>query len=57
MSGYRLYHFDRFHIERADNIFASDDQEAVKKASKLIDGQMAELWQEARKVETFNPEA
>ena len=31
----------------------TDDDEAKRKAEQIVDGHSVELWQEARKVETF----
>ena len=55
MPEYRLYHFKRGHIERAENVTAADDLDAVGKAEQLVDVQLAELWRGARKIKTFNP--
>ena len=55
MPEYRLYHFKRDHIRRVDNVSASDDGEAIGKAEKLVDGEVAELWRGGRKVMTFTP--
>ena len=55
MPDYRLYHFKGSHIGRVDNVSAPNDQEAIRKAEQLVDGQVAELWRGGRKVETFNP--
>jgi hypothetical protein len=55
MPEYRLFHFKGDHIERADNLSAHDDLDAVGKAAQLVDGKVAELWRSGRKIKTFNP--
>lgn len=57
MPEYRLYHFKRGHIERADNLRANDDLEAGQRAGEMVDHQTAELWRGARKLRVFNPPA
>jgi hypothetical protein len=57
MPDYRLYHFRRERIERADSMTATDDLEAVRLSSSLVDGQTAELWRGARRIKTFNQPA
>jgi hypothetical protein len=37
-------------------IICDDDQEAKRRAKRLVDGHAVELWQQARKVEQFEPE-
>jgi hypothetical protein len=54
MPDYRLYHFRRERIERADSMTAVDDLEAVRKSSNLVNNQTAELWRGARRIKTFN---
>jgi len=54
MPEYRLYYFKRKHIERAENVTATDDLDAIGKAEQMIDGQLTELWRGARKLKTFN---
>jgi hypothetical protein len=54
MPEYRLYHFKRGHIHRADSLTATDDLDAVKRAAGLLDGgDAAELWRGARKLKKF----
>ncbi len=54
MPEYRLYHYKRGHIHRADALVAADDPDAVTKARALLDGgDAAELWRGARKVKRF----
>jgi hypothetical protein len=55
MPSYRLYHFKRGHIERAENLAAEDDLQAVAQARQLVDGRMVEVWQGPRRIHTFNP--
>lgn len=56
MPEYRLYHFKRRHIERAEAVVASDDVAAISTARPLVDGRMVEVWRGARRIHTFNPE-
>ena len=54
MPEYRLYHFKRDHIQRAETMTAVDDLAAVADAETRIDGQTAELWRGGRRLKTFN---
>ncbi|HYD36816.1 MAG TPA: hypothetical protein VEA60_04335 [Allosphingosinicella sp.] len=54
MPDYRLYHFKRERIERAESMTAADDLEAVRISSDLVEGGPAELWRGARRIKTFN---
>jgi hypothetical protein len=57
MSGYYAYSIgDDGHVTNRVAFFASDDQEAKERAKQLVDGHPVELWQEARKIATFDPE-
>ncbi len=55
MPHYRLYFFDgpAGHICKLGEIEVETDDDAMVEASKLVDGQMAELWCERRKVRRF----
>jgi hypothetical protein len=55
MPDYRLYHFNRGHIERAETLSANDDLKAVAGAEPLVEGRTVELWRGARRIKTFNP--
>jgi hypothetical protein len=55
MPAYRLYHFKRGHIERAEDLAAEDDLEAVARARQLVDGKTVEIWRGARRIHTFDP--
>lgn len=57
MPEYRLYHFKRERIQRAENITAADDLDAIARAETLIDGQLAELWRGGRRLKVFNAPA
>ena len=37
-------------------IVGDDDEEAKRFAKQMVDGHAIELWQEARKIATFEPE-
>jgi hypothetical protein len=52
MPYYRLYHLNRLsgHIDRVDEIDASDDVKAVAIAKERERDTAVELWQERRKV-------
>jgi hypothetical protein len=57
MPGYYAYliGFDgRF--EKRVAIVSDDDEEAKRLAKQMVDGHAIELWQEARKIATFEPE-
>ena len=57
MSGYYAYFTgDDGHITRRVTILAANDEEAQEQAKQLVDGHSVELWQEGRKIATFNPE-
>ena len=45
------------HIQNRVVIVCDDDEEAKRCAKRLVDGHAVELWQEARKVATFEPTA
>jgi hypothetical protein len=50
MPAYRIYFIDRAnHISRPSEIVeCADDQEAIKKAEQLVEGQDLELWERDR---------
>jgi hypothetical protein len=57
MSGYYAYFIgDDGHITNRVGFFAVPDEEAKERAKRLVDGHAVELWQEGRKVATFDPE-
>jgi hypothetical protein len=41
------------HIQRYEPIVCADDEAAIAKAERLVDGHDVELWQGARKVTTL----
>ena len=44
------------HITTRIEIICENDEEAKRCARQLVDGHAIELWQEARMIETFDPE-
>jgi len=56
---YRVFLIDRNgHISRpAEHIDCSDDQEAIEKAQRLVDGHDVELWDGVRLVKRFPRQA
>lgn len=57
MPDYRLFHYKHDHIERADILSAADDLDAIRWASKMASGGVAELWRGAECVTIFNAPA
>ena len=56
MSGYYAYFTgDDGHITNRVTILAANDEDAKERAKQLVDGQGVELWQEGRKIATFDP--
>ena len=56
-AGYDAYFTgDDGHITNRVTIIAANDEEAKERAKQLVDGHTIELWQEGRKVATFEPE-
>ena len=55
MSYYRIYFMNSSngHIDRAEDLQARDDQEAIATTNPLVDGQPVELWCGTRKVLRF----
>jgi|1186.fasta_scaffold82576_2 hypothetical protein len=54
MQGYRAFVLGLDgHVERRVEIMCRDDAEAIKLAKKLVDRRDIELWQRARRIETF----
>ena len=43
------------HISNRVSILCDDDEEAMRLAEQLADGHTIELWQEARRITTFQP--
>ena len=57
MSGYYVcFTGDDGHVTDRVEIFAAHDEEAKQRAKQLVDGHAVELWQESRKIATFEPE-
>ena len=57
MGGYYAYFTDDDgHITGRVTILAVNDEEAKERAKHLVDGHPVGLWQEGRKVATFDPE-
>jgi hypothetical protein len=57
MNGYYAYFTgDDGHITNRVTIIAANDDEAKERAKQLVDGHAVELWQEGRKIATFEPE-
>jgi hypothetical protein len=54
VSGYYAYIIGKDgHVINRVVIEGADDEEARRKAKQIVDGHDVELWQEARKVNTF----
>jgi hypothetical protein len=43
------------HIQHRAEIICDDDEDAKPRAEQFVDGQPIALWQEACKIETFEP--
>ena len=57
MTGYYAYFTgDDGHITSRITVLAGNDEEAKERAKQLIDGHAVELWQEGRKIGTFDRE-
>jgi len=57
MKGYYAYIIgDDGHIVNRVDVLCDDDEEAKRRVQQLVDGHAIELWQEARKVASFEPE-
>jgi hypothetical protein len=57
MTGYYAYFIgDDGHITNRVTILAADDGEAIRLAKQIVDSLAVELWQEDRKIATFDPE-
>jgi hypothetical protein len=57
MKGYYAYIIgDDGHIVNRVDVLCDNDEEAKRCAQQLVDGHAIELWQEARKVASFEPE-
>jgi hypothetical protein len=57
VADYRLYYIRNGHFYRFEEISAEDDEAAIAEALRREPGISAELWNGARKVTTFEPEA
>jgi hypothetical protein len=44
------------HVTKRIEIICENDEEAKSRARQLVDGHAIELWQEARMIETFDPD-
>jgi len=56
MHGYRAYIVrPDGHIQDSVIIYGETDEDAEQQARKLVDGYAVELWDQARKVATFEP--
>ena len=56
MRGYRAYIIGRNgHIMDRVELFCESDDEAKERARQLVDGHAIELWDEGRRIETFEP--
>lgn len=54
--GYYAYVIgDDGHVRDRIEVLCDNDDEAKRCAEQLVDGQAIELWQEARRVATFQP--
>lgn len=54
--GYYAYIMGRDgHIQDRVDIACSDEEEAKRRAKQLVDGHAVELWQEARRIDRFEP--
>ena len=54
--GYYAYVIgDDSHIRNRIEVLCDNDDEAKRGAERLVDGHAIELWQEARRVATFQP--
>ena len=54
MQGYRAFVIGLDgHVEKCVEIICQDDAEAIRLAKMLVDRRDIELWQRARRVETF----
>jgi hypothetical protein len=57
MNGYYAFVIgDDGHITKRIEIICENDEEAKRYARQLVDGHAIEFWQEARMIETFDPE-
>ena len=54
--GYYAYIIDcDGHISNRIEVLCDNDEEAKSHAEQLVDGHAIELWQEVRKIATFQP--
>jgi hypothetical protein len=57
MIGYYAYFAgDDGHIANRVAILAINDEEAIRFAKQRVDGHVVELWQEGRRIATFDPD-
>jgi hypothetical protein len=57
VADYRLYCIRNGHFYRFEEIIAEDDEAAIAEALRLQPDTSAELWNGARKVTMFEPQA
>ena len=56
MNGYYAFAIgEDGHVTKRIEIICENDEEAKRRARQLVDGHAIELWQEARMIETFDP--
>jgi hypothetical protein len=55
MAYFRLYIFRHKHISSFHDFEAASDASAIERSLELAEGEVAELWNEARHVHTFMP--
>jgi hypothetical protein len=46
---------DEGHVFHRIEVLCDDDDEAIRRVEPLADGHVIELWQEKRKIATFQP--
>jgi hypothetical protein len=55
--GYSAYFIDSDgHIFNRVDLFCETEEDAITRARMLVDGHPIELWQQTRKIATFEPE-
>lgn len=57
MANYRFYVLDKDdHVREPPHVFeCPDDEEAVEKASQLLNGRVIEVWDQSRRVVRLEP--
>ena len=56
MIGYTVLVFDYGHVNATHTIAAKDDEDAVQKAKKFLQGNDIEVWQDRRFVRRLKPQ-